>query len=395
MELTPRQQSDRAAFRAFVEREIAPYADDFDRRGFVPDELIRKVAREGYTGLAIPEAYGGGGRDVITLGLLHEEVGRGCSSVRSLLTVHGMVAQAVLRWGGPELRNRWLPPLARGELVAAYGLSEPNAGSDAQAIETRAEPDGDYYVLNGHKRWISFGQVADVFLVFARCEGRPATLLVERGTPGLQTEPITGMLGTRASMLAEVRMNDCRVPRKNLVGREGLGLTHVLPTTLDFGRYSVAWGCVGIAQGCLEACVRYASERKQFGSRLLDHQPATGRSMFVSSDYRDWPLCRLHSPRAERMTEKSPITPSAISVQTKKKPPPEFAMPLATPTPFPFMWMTGTANERSEPRNMMTYPERRPASTSVPYSQTTEMSTPPMRFESPPGSIPRTMSSVR
>ncbi|HEX8146847.1 MAG TPA: acyl-CoA dehydrogenase family protein [Pyrinomonadaceae bacterium] len=272
MELTPRQQSDRAAFRAFVGREIAPYADDFDRRGFVPDELIRKVAREGYNGLTIPEAYGGGGRDVITLGLLHEEVGRGCSSVRSLLTVHGMVAQAVLRWGGPELRNRWLPPLARGEIVAAYGLSEPNAGSDAQAIETRAEPDGDYYVLNGRKRWISFAQVADVFLVFARCEGRPAALLVERGTPGLQTEPITGMFGTRASMLAEVRMNDCRVPRKNLIGREGLGLTHVLPATLDFGRYSVAWGCVGIAQGCLEACVRYASERKQFGSHLLDHQ---------------------------------------------------------------------------------------------------------------------------
>lgn len=272
MELTPRQQSDRAAFRAFVEREIAPRADDFDRRECVPDELIRKVAREGYMGLALPADYGGAGRDFVTLGLLHEEVGRGCSSVRSLLTVHGMVAQAVLRWGGPELRGRWLPALARGELVAAYALSEPNAGSDAGAVESRAVRDGECYVLNGRKRWISFGQVADVFLVFARCEGRPAALLVERGAPGLETEPIRGMLGTRASMLAEVRMKDCRVPRANLIGREGFGLTHVLPTTLDFGRYSVAWGCVGIARACLEACVRYASERKQFGSRLLDHQ---------------------------------------------------------------------------------------------------------------------------
>jgi glutaryl-CoA dehydrogenase (non-decarboxylating) len=272
MELTPRQKSDRAAFRAFVEREIAPHADEFDRRGFVPDELIGKVAREGYLGLTIPAAYGGSGRDMVTLGLLHEEVGRGCSSVRSLLTVHGMVAQAVLRWGGQEMRSRWLPLLARGERIAAYGLSEQNAGSDARAIETRAESDGECYVLNGLKKWISFGQVADLFLVFARCQGRPMALLVERCAPGLETEPISGMLGTRASMLAEVRMSDCRVPRENLVGREGVGLTHVLPSTLDFGRYSVAWGCVGIAQACLEACVRYASERKQFGSRLLDHQ---------------------------------------------------------------------------------------------------------------------------
>jgi alkylation response protein AidB-like acyl-CoA dehydrogenase len=183
-----------------------------------------------------------------------------------------MVAQSILRWGSSLLKERWLRRLARGEVIGAYGLTEPNVGSDAQSVETQADRVGDFYVLNGRKKWISFGQIADVFLIFARCQGKPAAFFVERETPGLSTEPIFGMLGTRAAMLAEVYLKDCRVPQENLIGREGFGFTHVLPATLDFGRYSVAWGCVGIAQACLEACIKYAGERKQFGSYLKDHQ---------------------------------------------------------------------------------------------------------------------------
>ena len=272
IELTPEQALDQAAFRAFVDAEIFRQADQFDREESIPAALIRKIGKHGYLGLNLPVEHGGAGKDMITLGLLHEEVGRACSSVRSLLTVHGMVAQSILRWGSSLLKERWLRRLARGEVIGAYGLTEPNVGSDAQSVETQADRVGDFYVLNGRKKWISFGQIADVFLIFARCQGKPAAFFVERETPGLSTEPIFGMLGTRAAMLAEVYLKDCRVPQENLIGREGFGFTHVLPATLDFGRYSVAWGCVGIAQACLEACIKYAGERKQFGSYLKDHQ---------------------------------------------------------------------------------------------------------------------------
>lgn len=272
IELTPQQASDKAAFRAFVDDQVVPHADRFDQRQSIPLSLIKKIGKKGYLGLNLPTHYDGGGRDMITLGLLHEEAGRGCSSVRSLLTVHGMVAQAILRWGSGLLKERWLPRLARGEIISAYGLTEPSVGSDAQSIESRADHCGDSYVLQGHKKWISFGQIADVFLIFAQCEGKPSAFLVERTTPGFSTTPISGMLGTRAAMLAELHMRDCRIPKENIIGREGCGFSHVLTATLDFGRYSVAWGCVGIAQGCYEACIKYIAERKQFGSYLKDHQ---------------------------------------------------------------------------------------------------------------------------
>ncbi len=272
IELTPEQSADKAAFRAFVNAEIFRQADQFDRQESIPSALIRKIGTHGYLGLNLPVQHGGAGKDMITLGLLHEEAGRACSSVRSLLTVHGMVAQSVLRWGSGLLKERWLRRLARGEVIGAYGLTEPNVGSDAQSVETQAERVGDLYVLNGRKKWISFGQIADVFLIFARCQGKPTAFFVEREAPGLSIEPIFGMLGTRAAMLAELYLNDCRIPKDNLIGREGFGFTHVLPATLDFGRYSVAWGCVGIAQACLDACIKYAGERKQFGSYLKDHQ---------------------------------------------------------------------------------------------------------------------------
>lgn len=220
----------------------------------------------------LPEEAGGAGMDLVSFGLLNEELGRGCSSVRSLLTVHSMVCRALFRWGSREQKERWLRPLASGQTVAAFALTEPEAGSDAQAVQTSAAADGDAYLLSGRKKWVSFGQVADLFLVFARCGEGPAAFLVERGAPGLRVEPISGMLGVRASMLAELHLSGCRVPRQNLLGGVGFGLSHVASAALDYGRYSVAWGCVGIAQACLEACLRYTGERRQFGAYLKDHQ---------------------------------------------------------------------------------------------------------------------------
>lgn len=272
VELAPQQTEDQAAFRAFVAEEIMPHADRYDREEQIPFELIRKLGREGYLGTIIPQDEGGRGMDLITYGLLTEEIGRGCSSVRSLLTVHDMVAQSVVRWGNRDQRKHWLSRLASGETIAALALSESNVGSDARSVETTASPSGDSYVLNGQKKWITFGQIADLFLVFAQQQGQACAFLVERNTPGLSIEPIFGMLGTRASMLAELHFDNCRIPKENLIGRVGLGFSHVACYALDLGRYSVAWGCVGIGQSCLEACLRYTSERKQFGVHLKDHQ---------------------------------------------------------------------------------------------------------------------------
>ena len=272
IQLTAEQQENQAAFRAYVNREIVPYADSWDREERTPPEVISQLARTGYLGALIPVESGGKGFDMISYGLLNEEIGRGCSSLRNLLTVHCMVSQAILKWGTKNQRSYWLPKLAAGEAIAAFGLTEPNVGSDAKSLEATANLSGDSYILNGQKVWTTYGQVANVFLVFAQCEGRPTAFLVERDSPGFSVKPITGMLGVRASMLAELFMNDCRIPKDNLVGRVGLGVSHVSSYALDYGRYSVAWGCVGIAQACLEACLEYASERKQFGVYLNEHQ---------------------------------------------------------------------------------------------------------------------------
>jgi glutaryl-CoA dehydrogenase (non-decarboxylating) len=272
MELTDKQQEDQAAFRAFVEQEITPHADRFDREERVPAELLQLIARQGYLGAVIPQERGGAGMDMITFGLLNEALGQGCSSVRSLLTVHSMVAYAILKWGTERQRALWLPRLASGEIIAAFGLSEPRIGSDAKSIETTATLSGDSYILDGHKKWTTFGQVAQLFLVFTQCEGKQVAFLVERETPGLTIEPIFGMLGTRASLLAELHLEDCRVPKEQMVGGMGFGLIAVATTALDLGRYSVAWGCVGAAQACLDASLHYTSSRKQFGCLLREHQ---------------------------------------------------------------------------------------------------------------------------
>ncbi|MCP4539984.1 MAG: acyl-CoA dehydrogenase [Chloroflexi bacterium] len=272
IELTPRQRDAKAAFGAFVDREIIPHADRFDREERIPLELIDKMARAKYLGAVIPQESGGGGMDMITFGLLNEQVGRGCSSARSLLTVHSMVAAAILRWGRPHQKKFWLPRLATGKTIGAFALTEPGVGSDAKSMETTAVRQGDVYILNGKKKWITFGQIADLFLVFAQCDGKSLAFLIERDCPGLEIKAQGGLLGARASMLAEVHLNACEVTEENRIGGLGFGFAAVALTGLDVGRYSVATGCVGIGQACLDACLQYTSKRKQFGVLLKEHQ---------------------------------------------------------------------------------------------------------------------------
>jgi len=272
MQLSKQQKKDQYAFREFVNNEIIPNANRHDREERLPGELIIKLARQGYSGAMLPETYGGGSMDYITYGLLNEELGRGCASARGFMMMQNMVALALLKWGTDEQKERWLRKIASGEVVAAFALTEPDIGSDAMHIETTFTDSGPSYIINGHKKWITLGQIADLFLVFGKIRGKLSAVLVEKDTPGFTKTPMAGVLGVRASMLAELHFDNCAVPQGNLVGRPGFGFVPVGITALNLGRYSIAWGCVGIGQACLEACIEHTSTRRQFGSYLKDHQ---------------------------------------------------------------------------------------------------------------------------
>ena len=273
MDLTAQQLAAQADFKAFVDKEIFPYAEQFDEDQQMPMATIEKMGQMGYLGAIIPKEYGGQAMDAITFGLLCEEIGRGSASLLSLLTVHGMVCQAIMKWGSAEHKSQWLPKLATGEAIGGFGLTEPNIGSDAKNVETTViATDDDHYHLTGQKQWISFGQVATLFLIIAQCEGKPTAFLVERSTVGFSTEPMNGLLGFRAAMLAKIHMQACLVPAANMVGRIGFGFSHVAGTALDHGRYCIAWGCVGMGQGCLNSTLAYSGKREQFGTFLKGHQ---------------------------------------------------------------------------------------------------------------------------
>lgn len=277
LELSAEARAARAEFRAFVAAEIAPHAGRWDREEAIPLDLVGQLRQRGYLGSNVPREHGGLGLDMVTYGLLTEEIAKGCSSVRSLLTVHDMVAHAIHRWGSRAQRGEYLPALARGEILGALALSEANAGSDAKSVEATAWLDGETWVLDGRKKWTTFGRIAGLFLVLAQArtegkDGQPTAFLVERESPGLTVRPLEGVWGTRASMLAEIDLDGCRVPRENLLGRVGFGVSHVMAAALEQGRYSVAWGGVGLGQACLDACRSYAAGRRQFGVPLADHQ---------------------------------------------------------------------------------------------------------------------------
>jgi glutaryl-CoA dehydrogenase (non-decarboxylating) len=205
--------------------------------------------------------------------LLNEEIGRACSSTRSLITVHSsLTSETLLRWGTKEQKEKWLRLLAKGTKLAAFGLSEPGAGSDTSAITTSYQEKNGSYQLNGVKKWITFSQIADLFVIIAQGPQGITAFLVERNTPGLTVHPLDGILGTRASLLGEIHLKDCIVPAENILGRKGWGLQQITNTALDNGRYSVACGSLGIARACLEDSIQYAKTRRQFGHLLKDHQ---------------------------------------------------------------------------------------------------------------------------
>jgi len=303
----------RAAFRAFVDREIAPVANAIHERQQTPPDLIRRFAEAGYLGWSLPETFGGGGKDWLTLGWQANDLGRACSSMRSLLTVHTLVAHALLRWGTRPQKQTWIPKFASGTAIGAIALSEPLVGSDAKNVKTLAKRSGSEFIINGRKKWTTYGQIADVFLVFAQTDDGPTAFLVERDRPGVRTEPILGLIGIRGSMTASVQFEDCRIPEENIVGRLGLGFSHVASVALDLGRYTVAWGAVGIIEACVEACVKYTNGREQFGVALKEHQLVRRLITDMFTNHRAAKLLCLDAGRLRNAKDPGAIAASSVA----------------------------------------------------------------------------------
>lgn len=262
-----------ARARLFAETELAPRAAEFDRDEFLPQDVIKKMAEQGFLGASIPTAWGGLGLDPLEYGDVTEAIGKACASTRALLTVHtSIVAGTLLDLASKRLKGKYLAALARGEKIGCFALSEEGAGSDAASVATSYIRKGDSFVLNGRKKWISFADIADLFLVLASDNGVPSAFIVERDMPGVRTWPMSGFLGNRATHIAEVKLDDVEVPAENLIAGIGAGFGFVVNTALLHGRYSIAWAGVALAQAALEEMCSYATRREQFGVKIGTQQ---------------------------------------------------------------------------------------------------------------------------
>jgi alkylation response protein AidB-like acyl-CoA dehydrogenase len=281
--LTPAQQRIRDLARRFADEEVAPIAREADERAAFPLHLVKRLAALGFLAGPVEPAYGGAGMDHVSFALVYEELGRADSSVRGFLAVHaGLVALCIRDWGTEEQRRRYLPLLAAGEAIGCYCLTEPNAGSDVAGMEATAVEDGDAYVLRGEKIWITNGNLATVALVFASRDRAArhrgiCAFIVDPRTPGFSRERMAGReLGHRASDHARIVLDGVRVPKSAMLGAPGEGFK-IAMSALDHGRLGVAAGAVGVAQACLDACVAFTRERRQFGRRLADFQMIQGQ----------------------------------------------------------------------------------------------------------------------
>ncbi|MGW1477220.1 acyl-CoA dehydrogenase family protein [Streptomyces rubiginosohelvolus] len=275
--LSVEQEAVRKLAEDFVAREVAPHVVAWDRAENVDRSIVKKLGGLGFLGLTVPEEYGGSGGDHLSYCLVTEELGRGDSSVRGIVSVSlGLVAKTIASWGSEEQKRQWLPLLTSGEAIGCFGLTEPGTGSDAGNLATRAVRDGGDYVVSGTKTFITNGTWADVVLLFARTNDSPghrgvSAFLVPADPPGLTRRTIHGKLGLRGQATAELVLEDVRIPASCLLGPEGKGFS-IAMSALAKGRMSVAAGCVGIAQAALDAAVRYAGEREQFGKVIARHQ---------------------------------------------------------------------------------------------------------------------------
>jgi alkylation response protein AidB-like acyl-CoA dehydrogenase len=276
-ELTDEQRLIRETARDFTDREIVPRARENDRNEHFDTELVQRIADIGFLGAIVPEEYGGRGVDYRTYGLIVEQVGRGCSAMRTVVSVvTSLVCSSIVRWGSEEQKRRWLPGLCSGEALGCFGLTEPDTGSDAANLKTRAEKIDGGWRITGGKMWISLANYAKLALVFAQTDPAKkhrglACFLVPTDATGFSTQAIHHKLGLRGSDTAELSLDAVEVPDDALMGEVGDGFK-IAMSALDSGRYSVAAGCVGICQGSVDASVAYSKERTQFDRPLASFQ---------------------------------------------------------------------------------------------------------------------------
>jgi butyryl-CoA dehydrogenase len=276
-DLTDEQELIRSTAREFTDKEIVERAKQNAREHHFDLELVKKIADQGYLGAIVPREYGGAGLGYLDYGLVVEEIGRGCSSVRTVISVQtSLVCSAILKWGTEEQKQHYLPKLCSGEWLGCFGLTEPDTGSDAAKQRTRAKKTDTGWVINGAKMWISMGNYAKVALIFAQTDPELghrglACFMVDTDQPGYQSSTIEHKMGLHASDTASIALEDVEVSDDQMLGEIGDGFK-VAMSSLDSGRYSVAAGCVGICQGCVEESVKYAKEREQFGKPIASFQ---------------------------------------------------------------------------------------------------------------------------
>jgi len=276
-DLTDEQRLIKKTAKEFTDNEIVVQSRENARNHHFDTELVRKVAAQGYLGAIVPQEYGGAGLDYFSYGLVVEEIGRGDSAIRTVISVQtSLVCSGLVKFGTEEQKQKYLPKLCSGEWLACFGLTEPDTGSDAANQKTRAKKTDSGWVINGAKMWISMGNYAKLAVIFAQTDpalGHKgiACFLVDTDQPGYKAQTIEHKMGLHASDTASIALEDVEVSDEDMLGQVGDGFK-IAMSNLDSGRYSVAAGCVGICQGCVDASVKYAKEREQFGRPIASFQ---------------------------------------------------------------------------------------------------------------------------
>ena len=275
--LSKEHEMARTLFRDFAQAEVKPLAQEVDETEHFPWDTVRKMQKLGFMGIPMPKEYGGQGCDSLTYAMCVEELSKVCGTTGVIVSAHtSLCCEPIRKWGTPEQKAKYLTPLASGEKIGAFGLTEPGAGTDASGQQTKAVLDGDHYVLNGSKIFITNGGAADTYVVFAMTDKSLgnhgiSAFIVEKDFPGFSIGTKEKKMGIRGSSTTELIFQDCIVPKENLLGKEGQGFV-IAMTTLDGGRIGIASQALGLAQGALDNTIAYVKERKQFGRALAKFQ---------------------------------------------------------------------------------------------------------------------------
>ena len=279
--LSKEHEMARALFREFAEKEVKPLAIEVDETEVFPRETVEKMAKAGFMGIPVPKEYGGQGCDILTYAMCVEELAKVCGTTAVIVSAHtSLCCDPILTFGTEDQKKKYLPDLASGKKIGAFGLTEPGAGTDAQGQQTKAVLDGDEWVLNGSKIFITNGKEADVYVIFAitgmvekrgRMTKEISAFIVEKGTPGFSFGTKEKKMGIRGSSTYELIFTDCRIPKENMLGAQGKGFG-IAMHTLDGGRIGIAAQALGLAEGALQATIDYVKERKQFGRSIAQFQ---------------------------------------------------------------------------------------------------------------------------